>query len=251
MYCWFDALIFYISSIGYADNSEAFRKWWSDDSFKLHIVGKDINRFHSCLWTSMLHSAGLSLPNQIFVHGFITSGGERMSKSSGNVIDPVEMVKRYGTDPFRYFLLAEGPYGDDIDFTEEKFRVRYNADLANGLGNLVARIAKLCEKSDFDFKATKSQIYPQIKKSLDQFQFDEALSLVWKEIGFCDKLIDREKPWELSGKKLKTVLEKLVKEIRQISYNLKPSLPETAEKIEKQFKGPKIKSEKPLFPRLR
>jgi len=121
------------------------------------------------------------------------------------------------------------------------------------LGNLIARVAKLCEKSDFDFKTSKNlKFYPQVQKSLDKFRFDDALDFVWQEkLAAGDKLVDQEKPWQLSGSKLKAVLEKLVDEIHQISFNLKPFLPETTEKIEKQFKGPKIKSEKPLFPRLK
>jgi len=247
MYVWFDALGIYITGIGYGWNQALFKKWWPAE---VHVIGKGINRFHTIYWPAMLLSAGLALPKQIFIHGYVTVEGEKISKSLGNVIDPFELVKQYGTDPIRYYLLREIPAYGDGDFSIQRFKEVYNADLANGLGNLVARVAKLCEKSGFDFKTTKSQIYPQVKKSLDKFQFDEALSLVWKEIGFCDKLIDREKPWALKGKKLGIVLQKLVAEIRQIAFNLKPFLPETAEKIDKQFKGPKIKYEKPLFPRL-
>ena len=247
IYVWFDALANYITALDWQNKGKLYQKYWPAD---VHVIGKGITRFHAIYWPAMLKSAGIPLPKTEFVHGYITVEGEKISKSLGNVIDPFDLVKKYGTDPIRYYLLREIPAYGDGDFSIQRFKEVYNADLANGLGNLAARIAKLCEKSGFNFEATKSQIYPQVKKSLDKFQFDEALSLIWKKIGFCDKLIDREKPWELSGEKLKTVLEKLVKEIRQISYNLQPFLPETAEKIEKQFKGPKIKSEKPLFPRL-
>jgi methionyl-tRNA synthetase len=269
MYCWFDALTFYISSIGYADQSKTFQEWWSKNSFKLHIVGKDINRFHSCLWTSMLHSAGLPLPDQIFVHGFITSGGERMSKSTGNVINPIEMVQKYGTDSLRYFLLAEGSYGNDIDFTEEKFRTRLNADLANGLGNLVARVAKLCEHSNFEpqnsndlFRASaRNKVLEQserflihwseLNQFLNEYRFDEALKYLWKKISEADHYLDKNKPWLLSGKKLNEILGDLVGKIKEIAILLQPFLPKTSQKIQKQFQGPKIKSEAPLFPRIK
>lgn len=240
IYVWFDALINYLSG--------APKGFWPAD---LHLLGKDNLRWHALFWPAMLKSAGYKLPKTVYAHDFFTFNGQKISKSLGNVIRPTELVKKFGTDGVRYYFIKYGPISRDVDLTLDKLREAYNADLANGLGNLVARVAKLCDKSGFDFKTTKAQIYPQVKKSLAKFQFDEALSSIWKEIGFCDKLIDREKPWELKGKKLEVVLQKLVAEIRQISFNLKPFLPETAEKIEKQFKGPKIKSEKPLFPRLK
>ncbi len=240
IYVWFDALINYITG--------APKGFWPAD---LHLLGKDNLRWHALLWPAMLKSAGFKLPKTVYAHDFFSLNGQKISKSLGNIIRPTELVKKFGTDGVRYYFIKYGPATRDVDLTLNKLQELYNADLANGLGNLVARIAKLCEKSGFDFKNSKSQIYPQIKKPLDKFQFDVALNLIWEEIGAGDKLIDRKKPWELSGKKLKTVLEELVKEIRQISLNLKPFLPETAEQIEKQFKGPKIKSEKPLFPRLK
>lgn len=247
IYVWFDALANYITALDWHKKGKLYKKYWPAD---VHVIGKGITRFHAIYWPAMLKSASILLPKSEFIHGYITVEGEKISKSLGNVIDPFDLVKKYGTDPIRYYLLREIPAYSDGDFSIQRFKEVYNADLANGLGNLVARIAKLCEKSDSNFKTTKSQIYPQVKKSLNKYQFDEALSFIWKEISFCDKLIDREKPWKLKGKKLEAVLQKLVSELCQISFNLKPFLPETAEKIEKQFKGPKIKSEKPLFPRL-
>jgi len=260
MYCWFDALTFYISSVGYLDQPKKFKKWWESNTFKLHIIGKDINRFHSCLWISMLASAKLHLPNNIFVHGFITSNGKRMSKSKGNVIDPIKMVKKYGVDAFRYFLLSEGDYANDIDFTEKKLKIRYNSDLANGLGNLVARIAKLCETNKLDVKKLKynreNKIREEIKKYLDNLRFDKALDLIWKYISSLDKYLDKEKPWDKNNNEAKKILGKIivgseaVTSILEIAETLEPFLPETSSKIKEQFKGPKIKAEKPLFPRI-
>jgi methionyl-tRNA synthetase len=256
MYCWFDALTFYISSIGYGDDLETFRKWWGNESFKLHIVGKDINRFHGCLWTSMLHSAGLPLPTQIFVHGFITSGGERISKSKGNIIDPGAIVKKYGTDPFRYFLLAEGFYGDDIDFTEEKLKTRYNADLANGLGNTVSRVARLAENSGLKFDKTKlpEKIYRDAQEdAFRDFCFDLVLQNIWAtDLRPIDIHIDHYAPWlEKDKNKLRRILQQEINDLREVAAKLKPFLPETAKRIQKQFAGPKIKFEKPLFPRIK
>jgi methionyl-tRNA synthetase len=247
IYVWFDALANYITALDWQKKGRLYQKYWPAD---LHVIGKGIIRFHAIYWPAMLKSAGIPLPKAEFVHGYITVEGEKISKSLGNIIDPFDLVKKYGTDPVRYHLLREIPAYGDGDFSIQRFKEVYNADLANGLGNLVARVAKLGEKSAFDFKPTKNQFYPQVKKSLDRFRFDESLSHLWEEISFCDKYINQEKPWELSGKNLETILKQLVKRIRQISFNLKPFLPETAEIIETQFKGPKIKSTKPLFPRL-
>jgi len=224
-------------------------EFWPAD---LHIIGKEILWFHTVVWQAILLSAEISLPKKILVHSFYTIDGQKMSKSIGNVITPEALIKRFGVDGTRYLIASSFPLENDADVGWTKFSQKYNADLANGLGNLVARVAKLCEKSNFNFKPEKNQkFYPQIKKSLDRFRLDEALAFIWQEkITADDKLIDQEKPWQLSGQKLKTALEKLIGEIRQIAFNLKPFLPETAAKIEKQFAGPKIKAEKPLFPRI-
>lgn len=245
IYVWVDALLNYYTATQFLKNKA---KFWPAE---LHLIGKDILWFHTVIWQAFLLAAGLPLPKKVFAHGFFTVDGKKMSKSLGNVIAPDDLIKKFGVDGARYLMLSGFPFGTDGDISLAKFKTRYNADLANGLGNLVARVAKLCEKSGINFKATKGQIYPQVKKSLDKFLFDDTLSFIWQEkIAGCDKAIDREKPWQLKGRRLEIVLQKLVGEIRQIAFNLKPFLPETAEKIEKQFKRPKIKSEKLLFPRI-
>lgn len=251
MYVWFDALGIYITGIGYGWNQTLFKKWWPAE---LHVIGKGINRFHTIYWPAMLLSAGLALPKQIFIHSYVTVEGEKISKSLGNVIDPFELTKKYGIDPVRYYLLREIPAYQDGDFSYRRFEELYNADLANGLGNLVARIAKLCERSQIAFPEKKINFYKSHKgktsRLLDEYKFNEALAYIWDHIKRLDKEIDRTKPWGKKGKSLKKILKKLVGEIRQIAGALEPFIPETAEKIEKQFKGPKIKSEKPLFPRI-
>ena len=173
-----------------------------------------------------------------------------MSKSLGNVIDPYEIIEKYGVEPLRYFLLSQIPTLDDGDFTIEGFEAIYQANLANGLGNLIARVAKLCEGINFDkYKLMLSKEY---KKDIENYRLNEVLQIIWTEIKSLDKYINDKEPWgiEEKSKKLK-ILQPAVNRIRQIGYELRPFLPETAEKIEKQFKGPKIKSGKPLFPRLR
>ena len=247
MYVWFDALTNYISTLGWPKNEKCFQEFWPG----IQTAGKDNLRQQSAMWQAMLMSAGLPPSKQIYVEGFINLKGQKMSKNLGNVVDPFVVVKKYGTDAVRYYLLREIPSYSDGDFSEQRFKEVYNADLANGLGNLVARVAKLCEKSDFNFNKTPTlKFFAQLEKSLDIYKFDDAISFIWQQIGKADKIIDTEQPWNLKGKELEKVLLKLVAQIREITFNLKPFLPQTAEIIEKQFAGPKIKSQKPLFPRL-
>jgi len=249
MFVWFDALTTYLTALGYGTDEELFNKYWDKDTKKIHVIGKGIIRFHSVYWIAMLLSAGLPLPNIEFVHGYITVNGQKISKSLGNVIDPFVIVKKYGTDATRFYLLKEIPAYADGDFSEDRFKEVYNADLANGLGNLVSRVAKLCEQNNVEATLGSNVWCTDLEKFMGEFKFNEALSVIWKLISEADKKINQEKPWELSGDKLKAVLEDLVKRIQAIVYNLRPFLPETAEKISKQFSG-QIKSDKPLFPRI-
>jgi len=243
IYVWFDALINYIS---------ADPRWWPAD---VHIIGKDILRFHAVIWPAMLLSAGYPLPKKVFAHGFFTVDGTKISKSLGNAIDPVAILEKYGVDALRYYLFKEIPFGNDGDFSFRRLEEVYNADLANGLGNLVARVAKLCETVGLEVKPnSKKPDFPvDYKKAVEEFRFQDALSLIWSKITKVDQQIDQTKPWELIKKdtqKAKAVLTDLVEQIREIQGLLIPFLPETAEKIAQQFSGPKIKSAKPLFPRI-
>ncbi len=248
IYVWFDALNIYQSGIGFGWNDKNYKKWWPAD---LHVIGKGIIRFHAVYWPAFLLSAGLELPKAIFVHDYFTVNGQKMSKTLGNIIDPIEIIKKYGTDAARYYFLAKFNPFTDGDFSESKLRETYNADLANGLGNLVARVAKLCETGGFEFGKTKSSLDKTVQKHLDEFRFDLALKSIWGRISNLDKFIDKNKPWKLEGEALEAILEKAVGEIRKIAFDLQPFLPATAQKIQKQFAGPKIKSGEPLFPRLK
>jgi len=246
MYVWFDALVNYISTLGWPKNEKNFKEFWPG----IQIAGKDNLRQQSAMWQAMLMSAGLPCSKQIYIEGFINLGGQKMSKSLGNVVDPFQLVSEYGTDAVRYYLLREIPAYGDGDFSISRFKEVYNADLANGLGNLVARVAKLGEKSGFSFVNKKIGFEKAVADSLDKYRFDEALTKIWEIISKADKTIDKAKPWEQKGKPLEKNLQKLVFEIQKIAFNLKPFLPETAAAINSQFSSPRIKSQKPLFPRL-
>lgn len=248
-YVWLDALNIYQSGIGFGWDEKLYKKWWPAD---LHVIGKGILRFHAVYWPVFLHSAGLELPKALFVHDYFTVNGQKMSKTLGNVIDPLEIINKYGVDALRYYLLAKFSPFSDGDFSEEKLKEVYNSDLANGLGNLVSRVARLCEKENIKGLNIAPGRNDAIEISLRGFRFDLAISNLWDRIKFVDQLINKDEPWKIKDKnKLKEKLETYVANIlSQISY-LKLFIPETAEKIEKQFKGPKIKSAEPLFPRLK
>jgi methionyl-tRNA synthetase len=248
IYVWFDALNIYQSGIGFGWDEKKYHKWWPVD---IHVIGKGIIRFHAVYWPAFLLSAGLKLPKSIFVHGYFTIEGQKISKSLGNVIDPFYLIEKYGADSLRYYFLAKFNPFTDGDFSEKKLKTVYNADLANGLGNLVARVAKLCEKSGFSFAPTKVVLEKKVEKAIAKYRFDHGLESIWADIKKLDRSIEKTRPWELEGRELKKNLASAVSIIRKIAYNLKPFLPGAAEKIEKQFAGPKIKAEKPLFPRLR
>jgi len=201
----------------------------------------------------MLLSAKLVLPEKIFVHGYLTTAGQKMSKSLGNIIDPFELVKKYGTDAVRYFLLREIPSTEDGDFTYEKFEKRYNSDLAAGLGNLVARVLKMAEVANYEsgirnqeFNKIIEKTWENCHRALDDFKFHEVLISIWDLISFCDRYIEKERPWEKSKKQQSTIYN-LQFAITEIAKLLQPFLPETAEKILKQIK---TKKSEILFPRI-
>lgn len=257
IYVWSDALVNYISALGYVRNSNKFKKFWPAD---VHCIGKDIIRFHTIIWLAMLLSLKLKLPKVVLVHGFITSDSMKMSKSLGNVIDPFELVEKYGADAVRYFLLREIPPTEDGDYTRQKFEQRYNSDLASGLGNLTARVITLAvkRKTKNEKRKTTTQnlklnkeiqkTWKGYKKALDNFKFNETLEEIWKLISFCDRYIEKERPWERAASNNQlSVINDLLLTLVSIAEMLKPFLPETSENILKQIK---TKKSKPLFPRI-
>lgn len=250
MYVWFDALTTYLTALGFGGSDSQYKKYWKDNPNRLHVIGKGIIRFHAVYWPAMLESAGLPLPTSEFVHGYITVEGQKISKSLGNVVDPFELVDKFGVEAIRYYLLREIPSWGDGDFSLNRLKELYNGELANGLGNLVARVARLAadvnlnlpQKKNFKFKKAVSDY-------LKNYRFDHALLALWEEISELDKKINEQKPWELEGAKLKKTITPIAIEIREIAFNLSPFLPQTSEQILDQFTG-KIEQGKPLFPRI-
>ncbi len=326
MYVWCDALTNYISALGYGDNPDYaknknpvissisekskiadisknsdfsrglemtipkqsdnqvnFQKYWPAD---IHLIGKDILRFHAAIWPAMLLSAKLPLSKKIFVHGFITSGGQKMSKSIGNVVDPFEVVNKYkSVDALRYFLLKEIPSGGDGDFSYERFEEIYQADLANGLGNLTARVLAMAEKieignwkleiGNLEFETTIKNAWLDYEKSLNNFKLNEALEMTRKFMSSCDEYIEKNKPWQMEGEDKAKVIYNLLESLRHIAWMIRPFMPETSDKIFTQLfadgkeravelsktlteaqkwgglkHGAKIKKGESLFPRL-
>lgn len=268
MYVWLEALVSYISSIGYGQNDpEAavlFKKWWPAD---IQIVGKDNLRFHAAIWPGMLFSAGLELPYSVFVHGFVNVEGQKISKTVGNVISPEEVVHKYGVDPVRYYFLREFPSHEDGDFSYKKFEDRYNGDLANGLGNLVARVAALGERINpinFDFqkdivaglRAETERVFQEYGKAIEGIRLNEALTSIWTLISFADRYINETRPWDIprDNDDLRKVVSNASYLIGTIANLIEPFLPETSEKIREQiaFQDSVIQIKKGgnLFPRI-
>ncbi len=255
MYVWFDALTNYISTLGWPEDAEgSYKKFW-ENGVVVQTAGKDQVRFQSIMWQAMLMSAGVKTTDMIVYHGHITSGGQKMSKSVGNVIDPFEIVEKYGTDALRYWLLREMPTFEDGDFTLERFEESYNANLANGLGNLVSRVIKMASTSGVE--APKSPdigndpAFNLFKKYLDTFEIKKAADCIWQRIADADKKIDETKPFKLVKEKpeeAKKILGDLLKEVQAIAFMLKPFLPETSEKAAEALR--RLELAQPLFPRI-
>lgn len=253
LYVWYDALANYITALGYAEDAEAYQKYWVTAEEKVHMIGKGINRFHTVYWPAMLLSAGVPLPTTVFVHGYTTSGGAKMSKSVGNVIDANDLIDRYGTDAVRYMLLRHGNPTEDIDITLERCDEWYTAHLTNGLGNLVARVMKLAETHLPEPVARpEASPFPQeYWDALDAFRFNEAMDMVWAKIGALDERITSEKPFAVvkeDEEKGRAMIAELATEIYQIGRLLNPFMPATSEAI----KAAVLANRKPdnIFPRL-
>lgn len=251
MYVWFDALVNYISTLGWPDNQENFKQYWLDTDQKpqaIQFAGKDNLRQQSAMWQAMLLSAGVPHTAQIFIHGFITSNGQKMSKSLGNVIDPFELINEFSADALRYYLLAELSPIADGDFTREKFISRYNSDLANGLGNLISRINRLASRVP--------NITPSNQKPSDElidltlnYKFNEAMQYIWQnQISVLDKYINDKEPWKLSTEDLGPIMQEAVNQLWDISISLSPFLPSTSAYIQ-QTSIAHTPMDTPLFPR--
>ncbi len=251
MYVWFDALTNYISALGWPNSG--WKEFWGNTKERkvIQLAGKDNLRQQAAIWQAMLMAAGLPPSKQIMIHGFITANGQKMSKSLGNVINPNKYVDQYGTDAVRYFLLAKIHPFEDSDFTKAKFEAAYNDDLANGLGNLVARIESMAAKEKFkvELEIESATVNHEIDEALENYRFDRALEIVWQKIRQANTFINERRVWQLSKEEKKEALNHLIKEIREIGKMLEIFLPGTGREIEARFKG-KIRRNKALFPRL-
>jgi methionyl-tRNA synthetase len=261
IYVWFDALTNYISALGYGQAAADYQRYWINSTQRIHVIGKDITRFHAIYWPAMLLSAGVPLPTTIFVHGFITTGGQKISKSLGNAIDPVALAQHYGKDALRYYLLRKIPATDDGDFTLGEFVRTYSADLADQLGNLLNRVTKMiCQYAGGVVPAPGSlaeidqrlielvnEVESQVHGEIGQFALHKAIAAIWKLIAATNKYVVEVEPWVLArqirndsdntaaAQRLLTTLAVLAEALRLIAHHLAPFLPETAQALARQL----------------
>ncbi len=244
MYVWIDALTNYLTSLGFPDDRERAEEGMKECT---HIVGKEILRFHTVYWPAFLISAGITLPKKVFAHGWWTCEGQKMSKSIGNVIDPLAVAEKYGLDCLRYFVMREIRFGEDGDFSEESLKKRISYDLANDLGNLVQRVLMFIQNRggilspDYNFSESEKALFMEargliakMRPFMDNEDLHSALDAVWALISKSNKFVNDEKPWELAKNndpRLKTVLTVLCESIRAIAFGIAPFMPETASKI--------------------
>ena len=287
IYVWFDALTNYITAAGFPADEKRFKRYWPADC---HIIGKDILRFHAVYWPCFLMSADLPLPKKVFAHGWWTVEGQKMSKSLGNVVDPAQLVKEYGVDPIRYFLLREVPFGADGDFSRAAMVNRINSDLANDLGNLFSRalsmVVKYCDgliptpadlqAVDKGLQEVSAKVLPQLAKQMDDLAFNKALDSIWEIVNAGNKYIDETAPWALAKAekdqpRLGTVLYQALEALRICALLIAAFMPATAERMWSQLgmekdlwrhniqengkwgglkPGRKIAKPLPLFPRI-
>ncbi len=253
VYVWVEALFNYCSGIGYVSDPENFAKFWPAD---IHLIGKDIIKFHCIIWPALLLASSLKIPKKVVANGFFTVNGEKISKSLGNAIDPNDWVAKYGADAVRYFLLREVPFGQDGDVSEEKLKARFNGDLANGLGNLFSRVTNMIEKyldgNLEEFVASPKEL-ADATEAFYNCDFSTGLTRIWEEIAWANQLIDKAKPWELVKEhpdKVKELLLNLAALLHEIAFRLSPIMPQTAEKIRKLLESGDIKKPEPLFQKI-
>ncbi len=243
IWVWFDALSNYINALGYADDETKFNKWWQDNSKKIHMIGKGIVRFHAIYWAAMLLSAKLSLPSTIFVHGYVTREGLKMSKTIGNIVDPFELARKFSSDPLRYYLLREIPAYQDGDYSERRFREIYKSELQNALGNLVQRVSVLAIKNNVKklnnvsvrFLMKQKEVASRIQELLEEIKFNEAVQEILRLVEIANFYIEQEKPWSKNKKTNQVILSNLLFLINEINDQLSVFLPETYKRIRERI----------------
>ncbi len=244
---WPDAFWNYISGL---KNKNVFDKFWPAD---VQLMAKDILRVHATIWPAILLGLNMDLPKNLVVHGYFTVNGKKMSKSLGNVIDPIKLTEKYRADAVRYFMIRNIPFGQDGDVSEKALIDRYNNELANKLGNLISRVAGLIEKSGIekcDNKLIKKLDEKKIEKYIENYELDKALNEIFAFIDICNEYVQNKKPWEKSCKNRKKILYELKECILKIAELLWPFIPESTEKIKKQFSKKKIKKQEVLFKKI-
>ncbi|HEV3255816.1 MAG TPA: methionine--tRNA ligase [Gemmataceae bacterium] len=253
IYVWFDALLNYITAIGYGWDDARFQTWWPAD---VHFIGKDITRFHCALWPAMLMAAGLQPPRRVFGHGFVYIKGEKISKTLGNIVEPMEIITKFNAEAFRYYFMRECPFPGDGEFSWQRFEDVYNADLANNLGNLYSRVVRLIAQNHEGHLAGTSGVEPgviytevdtettaqQVQAHIEACQYNQALQRIWQQVlDPANQYTDRNEPWKLAKtdrEAAKRVLYDLVEQLRIVAILLKPFLPRTAETIYRSFNFP-------------
>ena len=262
IYVWFDALGNYITALEYADDGPLFERYWRRGQQRVHVIGKDIVRFHAVYWPAILLSAGLALPTEIFAHGFFTIGGEKISKSRGNVVDPIGLAQEWGADALRYYLLHEIAPASDGDFTLERLRRAYNNDLADRLGNLLNRAVRMISRYYDGVVPERLATLPQdeqlldvarslpagVERAMEAYEPNVALSTIWRLVDAANRYIEQTEPWALArqrrasgpdgaaaGARLATALYNVAEALRLIAYLCQPFLPETARGIARQL----------------
>jgi methionyl-tRNA synthetase len=275
IYVWFDALGNYITAPGYGTGEASFRYWWEESDTRVHVIGKGIIRFHAVYWPAMLLSAGVRLPDTIFVHEYLTAGGQKISKSAGNADDPADIATQYGTEALRWWMLRDVARAGDTDYTAERLIARSNEDLANNLGNLVNRTVSMVKRYRDGFipdgsvenpaadmlRLARSDAAARIDQSLADFDFRRAVEAVTRIGDEGNRYVEAVHPWDLAKAERKdnaeptaldTVLAELVATCRDIAEHLQPFLPTAADRITEQCgnNGPRVAQPSPVFPRL-
>jgi methionyl-tRNA synthetase len=252
VYVWIDALINYLTGLGFAEG-DGWRQWWNATTDKIHVIGKDVWKFHACYWPGLLLSAGLELPDTLLVHGFLTQEGRKISKSAGGVVEPGDYVARYGSDALRYGLLKIPP-GEDGDLGHDRLALLYETDLANGLGNICRRVTALAVQAGYSGPVPTPSGWLEVADELASHRFDRVLDLAWRRIAALNRDIDRHKPWEaLRGgdtSSLSARLGQWLGGLRLLGFWLSPILPDTARKIDDILTRRPLAVAEPLFPKL-